>query len=226
MIGHDGWQRFSIWGHSATVRDLYRRRCQLQADEMDAHAQAAELVALRASPGDSLLDAGCGSGYFFHSLKKRNVAVDYYGVDACAPLIQIGRETMPAYGLPPERLLEARLEELDGEVDHVVCLNVLSNIDNYHRPLERLLLMARKSVILRESLKIGAEYSYVKDSYLDPGVDLRVHVNHYDIQDVCRFVGGYGFTPRIITDLRTGGKPEKVIDHLHYWTFLVADRCT
>jgi len=27
-----------------------------------------------------------------------------------------------------------------------------------------------------------------------------------------------------VTDRRTGGQPELVIGHLHYWTFLVADR--
>src|SRR3546814_16127347 len=59
------------------------------------------------------------------------------------------------------------IEDLDGAIDHVVCMNVLSNMDNFHRPFGRMLRLARKSVILRESLKDGASYSYVVDNYLD-----------------------------------------------------------
>src|SRR5579885_2675520 len=153
MIQGDGWKRHCIWEHSATIRDLYARRCRLEAEEMTAHRQAVTLLAARVKPGDMLLDAGCGSGYFFHSLRSRNIPVEYWGVDAAPSLIEIGRDILPAYGLAPERLLPLRIEDLDGRVDHTVCLNVLSNIDNYHHPLERLLKITTRTVILRESLK-------------------------------------------------------------------------
>lgn len=223
-IAQDGWDKFSIWEHSATVRDLYARRCRREAEEMTAHAQAAELLSQRISDGDSVLDVGCGSGYFYHSLVSRNLPVEYWGLDSCGTLIGIGRDILPGFGLPAERLISARLEDLSGEVDHVVCLNVLSNLDNYHRPLERMLKIARKSVILRESLKAGAEYRYVRDDFLDAGVDLKVHVNHYDVHDVTQFVSSYGFRPEIVVDRRSGGQPELVIGYPHYWTFMVADR--
>jgi ubiquinone/menaquinone biosynthesis C-methylase UbiE len=223
-ISKDGWDRFSIWGQSATVRELYARRCRREAEEMTAHAQAAEMLSRRIGVGDSVLDVGCGTGYFYHSLAGRNLPVEYWGLDACGALIDIGRDIMPGFGLPAERLIEARIEDLNGEVDHVVCLNVLSNLDNYQRPLERFLKMARKSVILRESFKTGAEYHYVRDDFLDPGVDLKVHVNHYDIGEVANFVASYGFKSEVIVDRRSGGQPEFVIGYPHYWTFLMADR--
>lgn len=224
MIRTDGWQRYSIWEHSASVRELYARRCREEEPEMTAHAQAAELLAGRARVGESVLDAGCGSGYFWHALRRRGITLEYWGVDAAASLVEVGRRILPTFGLPAERLLEQRLEDLDGEVDHVVCINVLSNIDNYHRPLERLLRMARRSLILRESLKVGAEYHYVRDRFLDPDVELNVHVNHYDLAEVLRFVESYGFHAEAVTDRRTGGQPELVIGYPHYWTFLVAER--
>jgi len=191
---------------------------------MTAHAQAAELLSARIELGDSVLDVGCGSGYFYHSLAIRGLPVEYWGLDACGALIDIGRALLPGFGLPAERLIEARIEDLDGEVDHVVCLNVLSNIDNFHRPLERLLKIARKSVILRESLKDGAEYHYVRDDFLDPGVDLNVYVNHYDVRELTDFAASYGFKSQIIVDRRSGGRPELVIGYPHYWTFVIADR--
>lgn len=224
MVNRDAWMRFCTWEHSATLRELYSRRCRREAEEMTAHAQAAELLSSRVTAGDSLLDVGCGSGYFFHSLAARGLDVNYTGIDAAPSLIEIGRREMPAFGLPAESLQVAHIEDLDGEVDHVVCINVLTNIDNFHRPLERLLRLARKSVILRESMKHGAYYSWVRDYYLDAGVDLSVHVNHYDIDEMLNFVRTRGFTADIVVDRRSGGRPEIVIDHPHYWTFLVADR--
>lgn len=222
MIRDDGWERWSIWEHSATVRDLYRRRCRLEAEEMTAHAQAAELLATHIEPGDTLLDAGCGSGYFFHALRSREIPVEYHGIDASPTLIEIGQEELPAHGLPAERLRVLRIEDLDGEADHVVCINVLSNLDNFHRPLERLLACARKTLVLRESVKEESEYRYVRDRYLDDGVDLKVHVNAYPQAELEAFIESYDFDVRYVEDRHSGGEPESVIDHLHYWKFFVA----
>ena len=91
MIGDSGWLKYNIWEHSRTVRELYARRCRGEVEEMTCAAQAAELLAERVQPGDTVLDVGCGSGYFFHSLKNRNVPVDYIGIDGAPSLIDIGR---------------------------------------------------------------------------------------------------------------------------------------
>jgi SAM-dependent methyltransferase len=224
MITGDGWHRYNIWEHSESLRELYGRRCRLEEEEMTCHAQAAELLLPYVTPDDTLLDAGCGSGYFFHSLKKRNIPVEYYGIDASPSLIEIGRNLLPRHGLSPENLQTLRIEDMGGDVDHVVCINVLSNLDNYHRPLERLIKTARKTVILRESCGEANDYSYVRDGYLDEGCDLKVHVNTYCLREVMTFIAAYGFEVRNIVDLRTQGQPEFVIGYPHYWTFIVGER--
>lgn len=224
MIRGDGWSKYCIWEHSESVKELYARRCQLKEEEMTCAAQAAELLAPHVVPGDTLLDVGCGSGYFFHSLSRRHIPVEYHGIDSAPSLVEIGRRFMPAFGLPPERLQVIRIEDLDGEADHVVCMNVLSNVDNYHRPLERLLLVARKTLILRESCKEQSEYAYVTDKYLDKGHDLKVYVNSYCTSELMEFMESYGFRVKQVPDRRSGGQPEMVIDYPHYWTFFVAER--
>lgn len=226
MITGDGWNEYCIWEHSSTVKELYARRCRLEAEEMTCAAQAVELLAPHVASGDTLLDAGCGSGYFFHSLRGRQIPVEYFGIDAAPSLIEIGRKYLPEYGLSPDNLQAIRIEDLTGQVDHVVCMNVLSNIDNYHRPLERLLKCARKTVILRESCKETAEYAYVRDKYLDDGQDLKVYVNSYCISELMAFIESYGFGVKCITDRRTLGGSELVIDYPHYWKFFVAERAT
>jgi SAM-dependent methyltransferase len=223
-VTDDGWSRYSIWDHSATVRDLYRARARDEAEEMTCAAQAVELLAPCLRPGDSVLDVGCGSGYLFHSLRRRGIEVDYHGIDASPTLVAIGREELPAFGFDPERLRVLRVEDMTGAADHVVCMNVLSNIDNFHLPLERLLRVAGRTVILRESLGAGSSYRYVRDEFLDPEVDLRVHVNRYDLDEVRRFMEDLGFDTEPVVDRRTGGEPELVIGHPHHWTFLVGRR--
>jgi SAM-dependent methyltransferase len=223
-IAGGGWNRFNIWEHSTTVRKLYARRCRREAEEMTCHAQAAALLAPFVKPGDSLLDAGCGSGYFFHSLRDRGMDVEYVGVDASECLIEIGRTYLPEFGLPAANLRTLRIEDLDGAVDHSMCINVLSNIDNYHRPLERLLLLSRKTVILRESCGDVDCYDYVEDRYLDEGVSLKVHVNTYALAGITRFIRSYGYSATVIRDERAGDEPEMVIGHPHYWKFIVCTR--
>lgn len=223
-IRADGWPAHNIWAHSAAVLDLYRRRARDEAEEMTCAAQAAELLAPLAAPDHSLLDVGCGSGYFFHSLRRRGLPVAYHGIDATPAFIDMGRHELASFGLPPDRLQTLRIEDFQGRVDHVLCMNVLSNIDNYHRPLERMLRAARRSLILRESIKDGASYSFVRDAFLDPGVDLKVHVNAYDRADITRFIADRGFAVREVLDRRSGGQAEMVIGHPHHWTFLVCTR--
>jgi ubiquinone/menaquinone biosynthesis C-methylase UbiE len=224
LISDGGWLRYSIWEHSRSVRELYTSRARMEAEEMTCAAQAAELLAPRVEAGESLLDVGCGSGYFFHSLRTRKIPVEYHGIDASPTLIAIGRRELEPYGLPADRLQELRIEDLDGKADHVVCMNVISNLDNYHRPLERLLSVAAKTVILRESAKDAAEYRYVRDAYLDEGVELNVHVNAYPTAELIAFMESYGFAVSVVEDRYTGGKAQDVIGFRHWWTFFVAER--
>lgn len=224
MIRDDGWRAYSIWEHSTSTRELYRERVRAEGEEMTAHAQAAELLEPLVAPGDTVLDAGCGCGQLFHSLRRRALPVDYWGIDASQTLVDIGREELPRFGLEPERLRALRIEDLDGEVDHAVCINVLSNIEDFRRPLERLLRVARKSVILRESVAADASSLYVVDKYLDPGVELKVYVNTYPYDELVSFIESYGYDVEYVEDSYSGGEPQLVIDYPHHWKFFVARR--
>jgi ubiquinone/menaquinone biosynthesis C-methylase UbiE len=221
MIRLDGWHRFNIWEHSAAVRALYEQRARREAEEMTCAAQAAELLRPLVSKGDTLLDIGCGSGYFFHSLARRGIPAEYHGLDASPSLIALGQSILPGHGLPKERLLVGRIEDLNAQVDHIVCMNVLSNIDNFHRPLERMLRSARKSVVLRESIRDAAEERYVIDKYLEADEPLRVHVNTYARADIAALAHELGFDAQFIADERARGQAELVIDYPHYWTFVL-----
>jgi len=224
MITNQAYEDYHIWEHSKSVYDLYLKRCLKEVEEMTCHKQAMEVLAPYFDQGDSLLDVGCGSGYFFHSVQQVNLSVNYHGIDASRTLIELGQKIMPQFGLPKGNLRHQRIEDTDGCFDHVVCINVLSNIDNYHKPLERMLKMAKKSVLIRESMSDHCEYSYVKDNYLDSNVDLKVYVNTYSVSSVMKFMQSYGYKTMSIEDEYTQGKPEDVIGYLHYWRYILAVR--
>lgn len=222
MIRTNGWDRYNTWGHSSTIEKLYEQRCKLEIEEMTCHAQAIDLLKPYLKSGDKLLDVGCGSGYFYHSIRSRLIPVEYYGIDATSLLVNIGRKILPKYGLPPDRLQVLRIEDMEAYFEHIVCLNVLTYIDNYHRPLERILKNANKTVVLRESIGPNSEYKYVIDKYLEK--ELKVHVNTYSRQDLKSFIESYGYTVTFVEDIYTQGQPQLVIDHLHYWQFIVATK--
>lgn len=224
MIKSNGWDIYSSWDNSSTVRDLYKRRCRLEAPEMTCHAQAADILKSHIQVGDSILDVGCGSGYFFHSIASRKIAAEYWGVDSSESLIEIGRKELIKFQLPSNNLQNIRVEDLDGSFDHIICINVLTYLDNYHKPLERMLKMSQKTVLLRESIKERSEYSYVRDHYLDNNANLNVYVNHYGQDELIEFISRYEYEAEVITDLRTGGHPEMVIDHPHHWKFILAKK--
>lgn len=217
MISDQGWTEYNIWEHSPSVRDLYARRARQEAEEMTCHVQAVNILRPHISPDDSVLDVGCGSGYFYHSLK--GLPVTYTGIDSSEALLEIGRSAIPEIA---DRLLNIRIEDMAGKIDHIACTNVLSNICNYHRPLERMLECARKTVILRESISDHTSYSYVIDNFLDR--PMRVHVNTYGRDEIKSFIEGFGYSVKFHTDDYTGGKPQDVIGHPHYWMFVEAVR--
>jgi SAM-dependent methyltransferase len=226
VITTGGWERYCTWEHSSPLRELYARRSRGDAEEMTCAAQAAELLRPNVRPGDAVLDVGCGTGWFYHSLRRRGIPAEYHGIDASPVPIEIGRGHLPAHGLPPERLRVLRIEDMTGEVDHTVCLNVLSNVDNFHRPLERILRCTRRTAVLRESVADAPSYRYVPDRWLDPGAELKVHVNTYPLCEWLAFIDAEGFDVEVVTDQRTLGEPELVIGHPHHWKFFVARRST
>lgn len=214
------------WANDRATLELYRRRCRREADEMTCAAQAADILGSRVSAGESLLDAGCGGGYYLWSFRDRGVEVDYHGLDYTAEMIELAREELaPRGGLEPERFRLGAIEGLDECFDNVLCFNVLTNSPHYALPLERLLKSARRRILLRESLGESLTVRYTPDPYLDEGKrDIRVYHNTYPIDEVTALIEEHGFVVTRVRDRRTGDGTEMVVDIPHEWRILLAER--
>jgi SAM-dependent methyltransferase len=216
------------WANDANTLELYRRRCRREAEEMTCAAQAAEILATRVSPGESLLDAGCGGGYYLWSLRDRGVDVEYHGIDFTPEMIELARtELAPRAALDPGRLRLQALEDLDEDdrYDTVLCFNVLTNSPHYGLGLERLLRSARRRILLRESMGEELIVRYTADPYLDEGKrHIRVYHNQYPIDEVREFMESEGFDVTQLRDERSGDEVEMVVDIPHRWRILLGER--
>ena len=218
----------NIWEHSQNVRELYRRRAH-GLDEMDASAQCAEIASpfiLQYSSPPRLLDAGCGGGYLWHSFKRRGLAVDYFGLDYSPTLIAIGREVLPQYGLPAERLICGAIEDIQNQTyDLAVLLNTLTFCPDYREPLDRVIGAGPRVLIIRDNFGSETIRRWETDGYLDPGYNhLKAYWNQWSTDEVTLFISDYGYEVSSIEDNRTGGRVEMVVGKPYYWSWLVAVR--
>ncbi len=193
---------------------------------MTAAAQAARILAGRIDRPEWLLDAGCGGGYYYWSLRDRGVPVEYVGLDYTPQMVELARQEMsPAAGLPPDAFRLGAIEDLDEEFDSILCFHVLTNSPHYALPLERLLLCARKRVLLRENLGKVLAVRFSPDPNLDEGKrHIRVYHNTYPVDEVIDFIRSYGFRVTRIRDERTGDGVEEVVGVPHTWRILLAER--
>jgi SAM-dependent methyltransferase len=218
-----GW---NPWAADRATLSLYRARCRREAEEMTCAAQAAEILRERITDRETLLDAGCGGGYYYWSFADRRLPVEYYGLDYTPEMIDLARtELAPRARLAEDRFQLGWIEQLDTSFDTIVCFNVLTNSPHYALPLERLLRSARKRVLIRESLADSLVVRYAPDPYLDEGKrHIRVYHNTYSIDEVTRFCEEHGFAVTRIHDRRSGDVMELVVDIPHYWRILLAER--
>ena len=205
--------KFNIWEHTReTLFDLYAKRARNELQEMTCHKQAAELLAPHVRPDMTVLDAGCGSGYFFWSFHSRNLPVEYHGLDYTESFIRLGRDNIPPYLLPPERLQTGSIEDLDRKFDAVMCINTLFCLPNYHQGLERMTQAAREFFVLRTTLAEEPQIRYETDDYLDAGFrgkdGLRSYFNIFSLTEVIDFIQDQGFEVRLEVDERTLDEPE------------------
>ncbi len=216
----------NIWEHSQNVRELYARRAEGR-EEMDAARQCAHMLKpfIEAGPNPlRFLDAGCGSGYLWHSFKKRGLEVEYYGLYYSPGLIDIGRRIMPKHWLTEERLQCGRIEDLyDKNYDSAALVNSLTFCPDFREPLDRLLGTGIKTLAIRDNFGPETVIRWEVDGYLDPGYNhLKAYWNQWSLTQVSGFLGDYGFKVDPIIDRRCGGRVEMVVDKPYYWSWLLA----
>jgi SAM-dependent methyltransferase len=219
----------SIWEHTKRYTRSAVDRSAGREPELDAAAQARELLASRLERGDSLLDVGCGAGHLW--LSVRQLGVEYHGIDPYRRAIEIGRLTLADAGLPASRLRALAVEDLpaDERYDAVVSLSTLLYVPDFRLPLEAMARAARRVLVVRSSFGELSEVRYLPDVLLEPGFEqMRAYYSVFARGDVEDFLLDEGFRVEWIEDRRQrerfGGEPEVVGGIPLPYEFLVAER--
>jgi ubiquinone/menaquinone biosynthesis C-methylase UbiE len=190
----------NVWECSESVLHDFDKRAKGKFT-LSCCQQIAVLLKQYINKGDRLLDAGCGTAHFYHSLKDMNIPVEYYGIDISELLLANAKKNVSKFGLNPAHLKVQNILDIDVSYDFTVCINTLCFMPHYHAYLDRLLRATDKILILRMSLSDKEEISYLVDGCLDsPYEDLKLNFNTYDLEDVKRFIADSGFEVEQIRD--------------------------
>ena len=96
------------------------------SDEANTALRYEKMLAITAGcpkPTPSLLDVGCGyGGLYLHSIKK-NVTLDYSGIDAAESMIQWAKANIPSGQFIHGDMLEV---QFDRKFDYLVCNGILT----------------------------------------------------------------------------------------------------
>jgi SAM-dependent methyltransferase len=216
----------NVWECSQRILAEFLQRSRGEV-ELTCMAQMAAILKPLARPGETLLDAACGTGHFFNSLVNAGVRLEYHGIDKSGKLVAAGRAAMAPRGLPPERLRVLDILDCVERFDHVVCINTLEFLPHYHAYLDRLCRLARRTLAVRTSLAPSETIAYLPDGCLDaPHNDLMLNFNTYNLSEFLAFIAARGFTTRMVPDAFTADGAERVAGGktLHR-KVIVSERC-
>jgi SAM-dependent methyltransferase len=216
---------FNIWEHSEGLLKLCRERALGKAPEMDSAAQAAGILSsLELPKGALVLDGGCASGHFIHSMERRGLGLGYLGVDYSPSFIEAGRGIFESLSLDPESLALESLDEISGlDIQAAVLLNTLSFNPDCRRILDRIIENGAEALVVRDNFGPETEIRWERDGFLDEGFNhLKGYWNRWGRAEVESFLDSLGFDSMWIEDGRTKGLPEMVVGKPYTWGFLLA----
>ncbi|NCJ07073.1 methyltransferase domain-containing protein [Synechococcales cyanobacterium C] len=142
---------WKVWDENNEYGEVFYKRATGQLPEMESSKAAAKLIKDDVTEGDKILDVGCGSGHYLRSLRSAlKINFFYTGVDATSNYINLGKRAFvndagvdfclgDIYNLPFD----------ENSFDIVMCNNVLLHLPSIQKPLNELIRVSKKTVLIR-----------------------------------------------------------------------------
>lgn len=201
--------------------ELVRARME-GGQRLDCLEQAAWLLGRMNPPAESLLDVGCASGYLANYLPE---AVEYHGIDNSAGYVKYGRGVLASRGAAQASLHlgDCMIYDFGRRFDAVVCLGLFYTFANFHAPLERLMSLARRSLIIRTLFASHEKIRYVPCL---PGSSDYCYYNIFSYGGITRFCLERGWSPAWHNDwyLESQGGQYQTAGQDFPFKFLVLER--
>ena len=160
-------------GHNAPERLLAMPRFRIVADLV------AELPL-----GARVLDYGCGQGHFTTALAARHPGLQFTGVDLSAESIAQGLQRIKHRNLANLKLISGEADELKGEFDLILAMEVLEHVPEPWKLAELL----ESNIVPGGSLCITVPFGpWEEESYAT--VPFRSHIHHLERADLSTMFG-------------------------------------
>jgi SAM-dependent methyltransferase len=92
----------------------------------------------------SIIDLGCGDASIYQGIQKRNISIDYTGVDTCKFFINLcKRQNINVIDSDIRNVSTA----VNASYDFVLGRHVLEHQDNFHELVEEMIRLAKKEVV-------------------------------------------------------------------------------
>ena len=144
----DNWK---VWDDDKTYGERFFDRITGELPEMESSKAVAKILKKQIYENYNILDVGCGSGHYLKSLLSEiEVPFNYTGVDATNYYIELAKKawvdcssasfyTGDIFDLPFD----------DNSFDVVYCCNVFLHLPSIKKPLEELIRVSKKIVVVR-----------------------------------------------------------------------------
>ncbi len=180
------WQ---VWHNNRSYGDLMKRRALGEEPEMESAKQLMRLVGDIYRPGMTLLDIGCSTGHFIHSLRQLDNNLSYCGLDITLPYLSLAQQIWSA---------TTRCKFVCGDVfelpiksdsfDIVTCVTVLQNLPEYYAPVREMFRVCREQLILRLLL---SDFTYAIKRFEGHASEF-VYYNIWSIEEFTKYLYGLG----------------------------------
>ncbi len=191
-------------------RDRLRRMLANEADMSFKRRAESVFDFLAIAPGDRVLDAGCGRGFYLNFLSALFPEADVVGIELDRPLLPVARSVVPA-----ARLTNADLYHLpfaDASFDKIIFSEVIEHVPDDAAALGELYRVLAPGGVLALTTP-NADYPLAWDpinKLLEATLDTHIqtgplagiwanHVRLYTLEELARLVSDAGFA---IEDVR------------------------
>jgi len=158
----DTWR---IWDNEVEYGNLLFKRAIGALPEMESSKATAKILKDLFSPNDRILDVGCGAGHYLRSLRRYiQKPFSYTGVDATAAYITLATDAWRSNKQASFQVADVfSLPFDDGDYDIVMSCNLFLHLPSIREPLNELLRVSRKNVLIRTM--VGERSFRIKEVY-------------------------------------------------------------
>jgi ubiquinone/menaquinone biosynthesis C-methylase UbiE len=142
---------WKVWDQNKSYGEVLYKRAVGELPEMESSKRIAKEVKKFAISGSTILDVGCGAGHYLRSLRRElGDSFSYVGCDATEHYIALAKKAFAADKNAAFQVSDIfGLDFDDNSFDLVICNNLLLHLPSIDRPVNELIRVARRRVIIR-----------------------------------------------------------------------------